>query len=131
MIWKPVDDSNARCYDGCMPKIFFLLSLGMVVLASTAAAAEQGGVMIRQMSPASKYVVDTHTETAATPAEAEPATTVGDDLKTILQDHKISELGRANQAISSQYGGQAIVETGEPATKAGEAQPLKVDKKYK
>ena len=43
-------------------------------------------------------------------AEA-PTHTIGDDLKQVLIDHKISALGRANQAVSSQYGGQKIVET--------------------
>lgn len=68
--------------------------------------------MIDQVSPDAKPVKRKHRDDlAATAAEPQVRPTIGDELGAILQDHKMSELGRANEAISSQYNGQPIVET--------------------
>ena len=92
----------------------YLCSAGIFIVAviagNMAYAEPVGGIMIEQIKPDSVMVRRDMNE-AATSARPAQTTAIGDGLKDVLRDHKISQLGRANEVISSQYGAQPLVET--------------------
>jgi len=92
---------------------YISLVLSCLILCATIAAYadDDSPVILRQMSPDSILI-----KPSPPPApNTGPSHVLSDQLTQVLKDYKISQIGRANQAVSSQYGGQPIVDNPPPS----------------
>lgn len=95
--------------------------------AATPAAYAQAtnSVAIEQLNQDSVVVKKKPPVKKETPENAAPQRSIADDLKEVLEDYRISQLGRTNKALSNQYGGEPILTNEKPTAPAKPAAPKK------